>query len=107
MTEQEKPQLQVQGVTIPLPGPADCFITPWWHEVMDFYPSYCEAVFERGDTPWPIQPYITQVLKGLERLKIRGRTAQDWMSRLMQHYGLSWLEGWKDKYQTLSDSLRR
>lgn len=88
----------IQGVAIPVPrsGELTDFITPDWYEVVQFYPEFCRRVLAKEDVreePWDPQPYLLQFAKYLERRKAReGRTADDWMRRLMQHWGLGWLE---------------
>lgn len=71
------------------------FTSPDWVTVVGFYPEYCKRVlaneYERQE-PYDPQPYLLTVAKELERLKVReGRTADDWMQRLMEHFGLGWM----------------
>ena len=88
----------IQGVELPVPPSGDLthFITPDWHDVVQFYPEFCKRVLanqEVVEEPWDPQPYLLTVAKYLERYKAReGRTADDWMRRFMQHFGFGWLE---------------
>ena len=89
--------LTMQGVEMPLlfaHNLAD-FVTPDWVTVIEFYPEFCKRVVARGNSleePWDPQPYMLMFAKELERGKAReGRTADDWMQRLMEHFGLGWM----------------
>jgi len=87
----------MQGVRIPVPesGELRDFITPDWRAVVEFYPDYCRRVLAREDAreePWDPQPYMLMWAKHLERRKAReGRTADDWMRRMAEHFGLAWM----------------
>lgn len=97
-------KLVVRGIQVPFgrDGELTSFITPDWEDVMRFYPVWRQECDRQGLEPWPIQPFMLEVLKALERGEARpGRTQQDWMQRLIQHFGLHKLEEWQANYETL------
>ena len=103
----DEKKLIVQGIHIPLPSDDGIqgFMTPYWHEVLEFYPTWAEKVEEGGGDPYPIQPYMLEVAKDLERKEARpGRTADQWMKRYFQHYGPWHLEKFIGKARSDLDS---
>jgi hypothetical protein len=88
--------ITLQGVAFPMRFAHDPteFITPDWRQVVEFYPEFLRVVMAREDIreePWDPQPYLLTFAKYLERRKAReGRTADDWMKRLVEHFGLPW-----------------
>lgn len=107
MVEQEKQEgttLEVQGVPIPLPGPAEDFRTAWWHDVVTFYPSFRSAIYQRKvlqfdlEDPCPFPAYLSTVLDQLGRLNVRGRAPTDWLDRIPKHFGPGWLKQQGEKY---------
>lgn len=89
--------LTIQDVEFPMPFARDPreFITPDWVDVVQFYPEFCRRVLSRDppEEPWDPQPYVLTVAEFLERQKAReGRKADDWMRRMMEHFGRYWLQ---------------
>ena len=83
---------------VEIPVDVESFITPDFQTVL--HKDWKAAVLERGEEPWQMQPYLLQFLKELARAGIRDRTEQDWMTRIVQHFGLSFLE----RYQQIDES---
>lgn len=77
-------KISIQGVEIPVE--VEDFITPDWKRVMDFYAEWRE---ELGPDAWPMQPYFLAYLKLLVKTGHRGRSEQDWMTRLHEHFGVA------------------
>jgi len=90
--------LKVCDVEIPVD--VDNFITPDWKDVLDFHAKWVKLVdWTKYGEPWPFQPYMLEFAKQLERAgkeeclgKLRVRTADQWVERCFQHYGLGFLE---------------
>ena len=82
---------------IEIPFDAENFMTPDWKPVLDYHAQWVQLVDWRrlGMDPWPYQPFMLEYAKQLERLGerdlVRRRTADQWMTRCMEHYGLSFL----------------
>ena len=88
--------ITLQDVVFPMRFARDPteFITPDWTQVVEFYPEFCRQVVARTtlEEPWDPQPYMLMFAKELERGKAReGRDADDWMKRMMEHFGLGWM----------------
>ena len=95
-------RITVQGIKIPVPRDREVqdFMTPDWHDLIEFYPEFCRHVVSRGEEPWPPQPWMLTICKELVRLKAReGRDADRWMKRMIHHFGLNWLA---DKVEQMS-----
>lgn len=88
--------ITIQGIEFPMRFAHDPteFITPDWREVVAFYPEFCKQVLAKEDVreePWDAQPYLLTFAKYLERRNAReGRTADDWMKRIVEHFGMGW-----------------
>ena len=100
--------LVLMGVKIDLPshwcmdGDVKNFMTPAWDGVLEFYPKWVEAMKESGQQPWPIQPYMLGIAKELEKAGAReGRTADQWMNRFFEHFGVWYLEKYVKQYGDL------
>jgi len=97
--------ITVQDIHIPIPGEeeAKAWITPFWYEVMEFYPTFLEKAKEQGiKEPYKVQPYMLAVAKELHRGGWRDEYTEDQLiQRCFQHFGLQWLAGYVDKYKTL------
>lgn len=92
--------LDIGGVRVPLPSDGDdefAFMTPWWGGVLEFYPMWCILREEKHQDPWPFQAYLCLIFKVLDGK--HNRTSQQWMNRLLEHWGFNWLRGWGDKYK--------
>jgi hypothetical protein len=83
--------IKVQDVHIPFSGEKDgIWITPFWHEILEYYPTFCEKVREQDETPYPIQPYMLAVAREIDENGYRPEyTRDDLVKRYFQHFGLS------------------
>lgn len=87
--------IRVQGVEVVLPYAKDPegFITPDWHDVTEVYGAWCNRVAAAGQEPYDPQPFLLSVAKELERLEARpDRNAEAWFKRMLEHFGVAWLE---------------
>lgn len=89
----------VKVLDVEIPVDAGDFITPDWTRVLEFYSIWVGQVdWSRYGEVWPIQPYMLQFSKELEKIKARieddghVRTADQWMQRFFEHFGLSGFE---------------
>lgn len=101
--EEDRAKVIVQGVHIPLRSEEHypdrvLFMTPFWHEVMEFYETFMKTVRERGEGPLPFQPYILEVCKEVAEKCDRFESADQVFKRLMEHFGFYWLEKWAKYY---------
>jgi hypothetical protein len=85
---------------VEIPVDVSDFITPDWRPVLNFHATWIKKVdWKKWGEPWPFQPYMLDFAKSLERLgrgdlrgTLRERTADEWIQRCLQHFGLSFLE---------------
>lgn len=90
--------LTVYEIEVPLPcDSVEEFITPFFADVIDFYPEWRAQVEDRvgGDAAsfYAPQPYLLLVCKALEKANARaGRDRDEWMNRMLQHFGFAWLQ---------------
>lgn len=79
----------LQGVSLPIVID-ESFMTPHWEELFNFYPMY--AKYADGEI-LSFSGYTCRISKELEIKKCRkGRTSEDWMSRMLSHFGISYYE---------------
>lgn len=90
--------IKLCGIEIPVD--TSRFITPDWKEVLDFHAAWVQQVdwTKHGD-PWPFQPYMLEYAKELAKCGFSEemgdrtyKTADDIVTRCLQHYGLEFLE---------------
>lgn len=81
----------VSGVKLPVE--ANDFVTPSWHTLFEFYPKYRRKA---GKKALSIQEYILVIAKLLEGE--RGRTADRWIERMTEHFGIDYLAMVVDAY---------
>lgn len=95
--------IEVQDVHIPFPGEKDnVWITPFWYEVMEFYPTFREKVEDRGDEPYQVQPYMLAVAKEIHKSGLRDDYSENQiLQRCFQHFGLAWVTEYIDRYRNL------
>jgi hypothetical protein len=101
-------KLFLQEIHIPLPCDKhgiDNFITPFWKEVLDFYPEWLRQVVEKGGDPWSFQPYTWAVCRELVRLEVRAEynTPERWLGRCVEHHGVEFLVRYVEKYQGMAN----
>lgn len=93
MTLQNR-KLEVHGIHIPYPGEKDnCWITPFWYDVMEFYATYRSLAEEKGIEPYKPQPYMLTIAKEVCRVGARPEyTEEKLVERCIEHFGLLFLE---------------
>lgn len=85
--------MEIDGVKLPIDINED-FITPFWHYLFNFYPQYKNGA---GENAKSVQGYIIAISDKLNG--VRGRTSDDWLCRLYEHYGIDYLQKVVDKYE--------
>jgi hypothetical protein len=94
MTSQKR-KLEVHGVHIPYPGEEyNCWITPFWYDVMEFYPAYCDLAKEKGIEPYRPQPYMLTIAKEICKVGANRPeyTEERVLERAFEHFGLLFFE---------------
>ena len=90
----ENQKLDLRGVELDFGRPLEEFITPDWVEIFERYPEWYRRAEKAGLTKSSrgLSAFILLVCKDLERQQVRpGRTASEWSTRLMQHFGGGWV----------------
>lgn len=91
---------------IPVMRMPDEFITPDWDDVVDAYPEWCRKAKEQHKPLYAPQPFLTEIAQQLAELSDRGRTAEQWCRRLVEHFGTRgvalMIEQMKETYEELS-----
>jgi hypothetical protein len=96
-----KVTLELHGVPLPV-ALTEEFMTPDFREFIEFYPKYKAAA---GAVAWEFQPYLLWICKRLAKLEVRpGRTEEDWLGRIVQHFGLPQFAEWLEQYGSRSPS---
>lgn len=97
--------VKVQEVEIPFSGKKDkAWITPFWYDVLEFYPTYVQEVKARGEQPWPVQPYMLAVAKELKKGGYRDEYTEDQLvQRCFEHFGLVWFSKYVEEYKGLCE----
>ena len=81
--------IAIQDGQLPHEDLREC-VTPDWQRLVDFYPEFCRRVVKNGSEPMAPQAWMMMICKQLEKQKIRRRSAGDWISHLVEHFGSEW-----------------
>jgi hypothetical protein len=92
--------IAIHNIAIPVPE-GDEFITPDIEKATEYYPQYVAHCIGKGIAPFSRRGYLLEVCKELAKTGIvrdgKERTKDDIMKRVMEHFGLSWLQRWFDE----------
>lgn len=99
-------RLIFDDLIIPTKCAVTAFVVDDWKDVLDYYPKYFTLVRSAGRVPASIQAYMRGISKVLERVG-DGRISDVWLHRMVEHFGMEWMEAYIKKYKTYTDEIKR
>lgn len=95
--------LVVQGIEV-MPLSED-FCTPDWQAIIDQYPVWARKARDANLECFDPQPYVLEAAKVIAKVSSR-RTADEWVKRIIEHFGLPWFMQQITEMQQVRDLLK-